>query len=267
MSSVVALVDAHVHVYPQFDAGRLLSAAARNLGAAAQRLGAASWQGYLLLTETARDHWFETVAMAAPQTGLDGWQLQRRESCELSVEATRGDLRLVIIAGRQIVTAERLELHAIGTRRTFVDGQPAGRVLADIRGSGALALLPWGVGKWVGARRPMAAGLLGGKGADRPLPSDNGGRPWFWPEPLLSLGEGPLLRGSDPLPLAGQESRAGESGCWYKRADARAAGARELIGELSSCTRAQLGPFGPDESLLRFFRNQLGLRLRRHDTR
>jgi hypothetical protein len=264
MSSTHVLLDAHVHVYPQFNAAGLLTAAARNFRAAAARLGAPTWQAYLLLTETARDHWFDTAAGAPAQSGLDGWQLRLRDHCDASMEAVRGEDRLVIVAGRQIVTAERLELHAIGTRMRFADGLPARATLAEIAASGALALLPWGVGKWLGARRSIAERLLRSEVAElRALPADNGGRPWFWPERLLAVGKGPLLRGSDPLPLRGQETRAGQSGCWYEAAGTGSLKARELVGCLRQLTRPELHSYGPDESLLRFFRNQLALRLSR----
>jgi hypothetical protein len=38
---------------------------------------------------------------------------------------------------------------------------------------------------------------------------------------------------------------------------------RELVGELRSLARGAIHPYGPDEGLLPFLRNQLELRLRR----
>lgn len=264
--NAVTLVDAHVHVYAEFDPGRLLDAASANFGRVARDIGATRWDACLLLTETAHDHWFDRALETRAGDLARGWRREGGETAEpafVAVNAADESRRLVVVAGRQIVTAERLELHALGTRARFPDGLPAKEALARIHEAGALAALPWGVGKWTGARRAIARALLATQDAGRLLPADNGGRPWFWREPLLATGRGPVLHGSDPLPIPGEEERVGTAGCWFRRRGGEAPGVAGLIALLRDAPREEIRAFGPRETLMRFARNQLALRLRR----
>jgi hypothetical protein len=182
----------------------------------------------------------------------------------LMLEAQRGDCSLHIVAGRQIVTAERIEVHALAMRQTIADGQTLRATLEEVRASDALVVLPWGVGKWLGRRGRLVAEALAADLGTVWL-SDNGGRPWFWRDALLARAPAagrPVLRGSDPLPLPGEERRVGSFGCWLRGSVATAAA---LIARIRSSTPADLHPYGNSESLARFLRNQSALRLRRRD--
>ena len=71
-----------------------------------------------------------------------------------------GTLPVLVIAGRQIVSAERIEVLALGTRTQIPDGQPLAATIDAVRADGALAVLPWGFGKWWGARGRMVDAYL-----------------------------------------------------------------------------------------------------------
>lgn len=208
----VFLVDAHVHLYPGMETGRVLTAAARHMTRAAHGLGRVSRPpGLLMLTENAGLDRF------AELQGRHGdWQITpTAEEVSLLARHADGSAPIAIVSGRQIVTAEGLEVHALGTRRTFADGRPIRDVLAAVPGDGALAALPWGVGKWSGRRGQIVASLI----EDAPpglLLADSGVRAGFLPRPgLLATGEARGLRviaGSDPLPLAAEAEKAGRFG-------------------------------------------------------
>lgn len=268
------LVDAHVHVYPEFDPERLLSAALRNVRAAAARLNADPGErlnadpgvgGCIMLTETARDHAFRGWRDAADAGARNGWAFEGSGE-EISLYARSPDgARLLVVAGRQIATAEGLEVSALGVDREFADGADLPASIRAVHDSGAVAVLPWGFGKWWLKRGKLIAAAVEAGGADRVFVGDSGVRPGSLPQPLpLRMAERrnlPILSGSDPLPLAGEEDRAGSFGFVLDGEidqERPAEGLKTLIRALS----AQPRTFGTHAATAAFIRDQVRLRLR-----
>lgn len=267
MSDSVILVDAHVHVHASADPAQLLDSAAANFAVVAKELDAKRWQGVLLLAEMASMDWFDSVSNGkAKQVG--NWSLQSSTGEDISLNAQQNGQSLTIIAGRQIVTSEKIEVLALGTRKTVPDGQDLSATLAAVRRSGALTVLPWGVGKWLGRRGRLVTDTLRKARELNVFPGDNSGRPGFWPEPAafgFAVSQGyPVLPGTDPLPLPDEERRVGSMGFWMTgQLAAEAPGAalhRHLLGSEAKPIRA----YGPRESVIGFFNNQLALRLKKH---
>jgi len=110
---------------------------------------------------------------------------------------------------------ERLEVLALNSR-LLVDDRT--RSLADliqmIRDTGGIPVLPWGVGKWTGARARVIEAILARDG--RIVVADNGNRwrgsaPPFLIRSAATAGN-PVMAGSDALPLSSQAKRAGCAG-------------------------------------------------------
>src|SRR5436305_12247540 len=55
---------------------------------------------------------------------------------------------MVVVAGRQVRSREGMEVLGLATTEEFPDGLPFNDALARVRWSGALTVLPWGVGTW-----------------------------------------------------------------------------------------------------------------------
>ena len=240
-----------------FDAARCWTVRPVTSNAARANLGATRWHGLLLLTETARDHWFDQVQQHPRAFG--DWKVSQVNGDPESLDAERNGLHLRIVAGRQIVTSERLEVHALGTRARFADGLDMEQTLAAVRQTGALAVLPWGAGKWLGSRGRQVTDLLGREAQDLLL-ADNGGRPWFWPETRFRLaGERPCSR-FRPAAAGGEERR------WANRVSVRSTdsampASRDLIGSCAgAAVRGKARTRGRRGTVLR---NQLALRLSR----
>ncbi|MCL6285287.1 hypothetical protein M3P21_17295 [Ruegeria sp. 2012CJ41-6] len=198
------LVDGHVHLYGSADRQRFFEAAWRNLSAAVPAV-ATYWQGCLLLTETARDSAFEALRSDAPP---DGWKLRTIPQDPGALVLHRDGAALTVIAGRQVVTSEGIEILALPTTRRFEDGQPAAALLAELHDDAIPAVLPWGLGKWMGRRGRLVAELArSGPGVSL---GDNAGRPPGWRVPLF--GGAVVLPGTDPLPLPGAEDGVGRYG-------------------------------------------------------
>lgn len=210
-------LDAHVHLYPMADVGKALSSGHDNLLAAALASGQRPESFCLLLTETSRDDAFN--ALAVGKLAADGWEIRRvlTDAAALRAERTSDGATIFLLAGRQIVTAERIEVLGLATANRFSDGQPIRDVLTELKSLEIPALMPWGLGKWMGARGKEVTRLLSQPATDGLLLGDNAGRPLGWPTPQLfhkakALGM-PVLPGSDPLPAPGTEVEIGSFGC------------------------------------------------------
>lgn len=209
------LVDAHVHIHECFACERFLDAAAANFAQAKEDLHAqGDAYGFLMLTESAGVDRFTALANGQLQTG--SWQISATKEAVSLVATRRGALSMFVIAGRQIATAERLEVLALGTRQCPPDRAPLRATLTALANSDAVAVVPWGFGKWTGRRGRYLAKLFV-EPAGLPLyAGDNGGRPGGFRRPkLLAVAEthGKLvLPGTDPLPFPGEITKAGRYG-------------------------------------------------------
>ena len=284
------LVDGHVHVHPQFSASRLLDAAAANLALAAERLhNCRQCVGVLLLAEAHGVDWFGDVRERAlrgdAQLGSwllhpasehetliarSSWSPHLSSEYETPVVFNGGTLQtLFVISGRQIVTSEHIEVLALLTCGQFEDGRPLEETLEAVHSIGALAVLPWGVGKWFGRRGRLVRRTLTRHTVSRPvLAGDNGGRPWCWPRPrIFATAESSgatVLPGTDPLPLPDQASRVGSFGLAFVGrlpAEFPAAALRCRLAETAP-RRTSIWTFGEPERVSRFLRNQIRLRIR-----
>lgn len=261
------LVDAHAHLHDCFALGDFLDGARDGFRRGAADLGLHPATGVLLLAQTTGDEKFEHLAAAAAPPRSEpprtvGWSLARTGEPVSLVARRDGGMRVVLVSGRQIRTAEGLEVLALATCARFEDGQPIAAVLAQVAAAGALAVLPWGVGKWFGRRGRLVADLI-----DEASPGlacgDSANRPFLWPTPLLlrrARRRGlRLLPGSDPLPLPSEAGRCGRVGFAVDCAlspDFPAADLRRRICD----PQAPVIPFGRLETPWRFLRNQLLLR-------
>jgi len=245
-----ARVDAHAHLHPRFDAARFLDAAARNAGGTA----------VLCLTESAGVRRFDELRA----TGRAGaWTITPTDEPE-SIVATRAHETVALLAGRQVITSERLEVLALATPSAFNDGRPLDETIDTVLGAGALAVLPWGFGKWWGARGKLAIDALRAHADRGILIGDNAGRPRRTPDHRVfklarELGV-PCLPGTDPLDLDHHLTRAGSYGFELgSPLDERTPGAD--LRERVRARRASPPAFGRRVSLGAFVRDQAMLRL------
>jgi len=261
------LVDGHVHVHECFDVARLFDAAAANFATAARTLaGAREYDAVLCLVESRAERFLDTVRARRDRVWRGGhgyWEIE--PTCELeTLVVRRGGTRLTLIAGRQIVTRERLEVLALGTTASLPDGEPIEATLAAVSDAGAAAVLPWGVGKWLGARGAVVARILAAREWRHVLLGDNGNRLELGPEPAefaaARRSGRAVLPGSDPLPLRGEEARVGAYGFAVDVALDPLRPAAALLALLKS--DAAFVVFGRRQPLVRFVGNQFALKLK-----
>lgn len=210
------IADTHVHVYPSHDPAAALRGAMSRLAALAP-----GSPRVLCLTERHDCHFFRG-RREPPESG-------RREaeagghvrvvrplpppfSCvpagphALAISDHAGE-RLFVVAGRQVATAERLEVHCLGRDADIPDGLPLAEAIGRVRAAGGVAVIPWGVGKWLGRRGRLVLDALAGN--PDVFAGDSSLRPALWPERVFSAYGARMLCGSDPLPAPGEEGQAG----------------------------------------------------------
>jgi ubiquinone/menaquinone biosynthesis C-methylase UbiE len=257
------LVDGHVHIHECFPLERFFEAAAANLSGARDGLAAkGEVLGCLMLAEIAGVDRFSALADGRLSAGA--WQI-RPTGEPISLLARRaGTLPVLVIAGRQIVSAERIEILALGTRARIADGKPLAPTIDAIRADGALAVLPWGFGKWWGERGRVVDAYLASAPPGHIFLGDNGGRPIGLPAPpqfARASRRGILvLPGSDPLPRPGEVERIGRHGFVLPLQLDPDRPARTLKAHLNGLER-QPATFGRLQSPARFLSNQVSLRL------
>ncbi|MGH0031810.1 MAG: hypothetical protein ACQGVC_18635 [Myxococcota bacterium] len=264
--------DAHVHFYRCFDLERLLHAAG-------ERARALDGPLLLLLCESHGYDYFGALRAHARGEAASAPPNLTPALLEAFAPSTTGEpasLRLGdvwLVAGHQLVSEERIEVLALAADPdaglgAVADGSLPARELRRRRlDSGALAVLPWGVGKWLGERGRRVEALLGDAAwADHPrlFAGDIAQRCAPWPEPA-AFARGPrVLAGSDVLPVPGAEART--AGYGFRVAGEIDAGrpAASLRRALEDGARVE--PFGRREGLVSTVREQLRHRLHGGDT-
>lgn len=268
------LIDAHVHIYDCFDLDLFFDSALRNFKSVTKNLDGQGKQAVyvLLLAEGELYNWFSHMVLEIEKNGnittSDGkWELaytgEKESLCAMRSDAAKDTIYL--IAGRQIATAENIEVLSLFCTKGIADGTPLAQSVALIKEYSGIPTLPWGVGKWQGRRGKILLDFLAGKGRGDIYLGDNGGRPKFWPTPkLISLAKDKdiaVLPGSDPLPMAHEALRVGSFGCFIDQEIADVTSPALCIKEILFDGAKPLQPFGKLQSNLSFIVNQVTLRL------
>lgn len=214
---MIWFVDAHVHYHDCFGWRRFLNGALENLDrlAAAEPADAAV-TGCLFFVDPEGRSSPALLASAAAES--DDRSLPA--GCSLvplrengAVRLERGDLpALLLVGGRQVATREGLEVLALSNRTGIADGLPLDRSVEASLAGAELTVLPWGFGKWWGARGRLVERVFAEARHERVYLGDNGNRAALAAEPEVfaeSRRRGvPILTGSDPLPFAHHARRA-----------------------------------------------------------
>ncbi|MCP4117318.1 MAG: hypothetical protein GY737_18370 [Desulfobacteraceae bacterium] len=259
------LVDSHVHIYGLFNLPGFLSSAHANFYREAARVNRENdFMAVLCLTDTDDNRLFNRLAAHADSgsPGTAPWSFHHTgENNSLYAESTSRE-RLYIIAGRQIVTRENLELLAIAINRDFEERLPIEDLIHGVNASGAIPVIPWGFGKWTGKRGRIVNGLI--DGGPHFFLGDNSGRSRWLPYPsqfTRGLKRGiRILPGSDPLPFVSECHRGGCFGfaidgtlCPDRPAD----DLKRMLSDPGISCRS----YGRLESGCRFVKHQLGMQI------
>lgn len=217
-SPVIVAADGHVHFYPVFDESAAIRQLIRNL----DRLAGVGEKVFklALLTENRDGDFFRRLQegnRSALGAGIDVAGGSENE-CLTVIDREVGQVCLV--AGRQIVTRERLEILGLAMSGHVPDGLSAVEAIERVTAAGGVPVLAWSPGKWWFKRGRLARNLIEGDRTRRFCLGDTTLRPLSLPAPhLMRLGRQlgmAVIPGSDPLPLAGEERYLGAYGFVYR---------------------------------------------------
>ncbi|MBN1541031.1 hypothetical protein JW992_02720 [candidate division KSB1 bacterium] len=209
MESTEWIVDGHVHVYPLFDRNRLFQAAWNHL---ASHRTSDRFRLALLLTERSDCAFFSELRQNPSL--VPGWRVKKTaESESLHLINSEGQA-LTVVAGRQIVTRDGLEICALATEATLPDrGCDSAEAIETLIRADAIVSLNWAPGKWFFKRGKIVDKLFRRFSTTDLVISDTSMRPSLWPTPVKmrrALQQGyTVVAGSDPLPFSGEEDRVG----------------------------------------------------------
>ena len=230
-----------------------------------------SFSAFLLLAESSQYNWFSRLQAHAQhdysqvKSELGDWKI--------SLTGNEGTLRAVntkgegffIVAGRQIVTMEHLELLALFTTEQFKDGEPMESVLENLLSKDAVPVIPWGAGKWIGKRGTFLKHFLTHAAPSILYLGDTGSRPSFWGTPYLfkiAAKNGiRVVAGTDPLPIVSDVCRPGSYGSVIF-AKLNETSPSVHLKQLLRDSKTKIANYGELENPVRFLRSQLTLRLK-----
>ena len=271
------VIDAHVHIYDCFDLDMLLDSALANFKAAVQRYHRQRQRVayFLLLAEGLSYNSFQRLSALVAEEKYqsrscsENWSIRATDERNtlLACRDDASDNRIYLVAGRQVVTAEKLEVLALFSEHLIEDGMTLDATVDVVRTHNAIAVIPWGVGKWFGRRGKALKNLLDRYHGTDLFLGDNGGRPVFWPTPFLfhyarKKGVG-LLSGSDPLPLPSEATRVG-SFVTTLNGECSHAKPAEALKSLLTLGNCSINQYGPRLNMHTFFHNQLKIKIRAH---
>jgi len=210
-TSLRLAVDAHVHFHQSRLVEPTLDSAMANFSRIAAPEGHLA--GALLLAESSREHVFERLAETAP---FGRWRINPVADEPQTVIAETGGHKIAIICGRQIRCGLGLEVLALGTTARHPDGGEVEETIDLVRSCGALPVVPWGFGKWIGRAGRRIRELFDSQSPESLFAGDNGGRLQILGLPkqlnLARRGGFRVLPGTDPFPFGADYRRVGGFG-------------------------------------------------------
>lgn len=253
-------VDAHVHFHGDRPVSTTLSAAESHFSSIDRSQNPAL--GFLLLVESGGEHKFDQLANSERE---GRWQLTSLSGEPETIVAASGASRLVIVCGQQVRCLRGIEVLALGSRQRYAENQHPNDVVDQVLADGAIPVLPWGFGKWVGQAGRIVTELFDRRSPESLFAGDNGGRLAVlgMPASLRRLRRAGfrILPGSDPFPFGSDHRRVGSFGFL---ANVTIDTARPWSG-LRHWLLNDLGdpiPYGRAVGPGRFFINQTGIQIR-----
>ena len=263
------LIDSHVHLYENFDPDSFIESITRNFKKYC-KLNENEFDKsvkIIFLTEAKKNDFFRRIAdNSLPLKIMDIHSEKTHEEGSILLMQNGHDL-FYIISGRQIITKENIEILSVGDGTMIKDGLPAAEVLEQLKDREELAILAWGVGKWLFGRGKLVKNIINKSDYPYLLIGDNSARPSVWLKPLIyrngeKLGI-PIINGSDPLPLDGEDEKAGSYFFMVKGSF----DPKKPLGSIKKILKSDVKKvmnMGKRDSLFNFFRRQAKIMLKKY---
>lgn len=262
-------IDGHVHLYENFDPDSFIESINRNFKKYCKQDNNDFTDSIkiIFLTEAKDNDFFsrlennslalKNIDIHSEKTGEDGSILLKQN----------GNSFFYIIKGHQIITKENIEILSVGPGIKIKDGLPASEVLDQLKAREEIAILAWGVGKWLFKRGKLVKEILNTSDYPLLLIGDNSARPLIWLKPLIyKKGEKigvPVISGSDPLPLDGESEKAG-SYLFMIKGNFNPKKPLDSIKKILRSDIKEIKLLGKRDSLFNFVKRQIKIHLKKH---
>jgi hypothetical protein len=247
---MLIVADTHVHVYRGYDAAAAMWHGLQNLAELARRCGGDHGLDdtllALFLAEAEGCHFFDDLRRGTMKDQLPGWAFEQSGDGEaIWADAPPGDAqhteRLLLIAGRQLITRERLEVLALASSAEPPRDLALEETIEAVHAVGGVPVLSWAPGKWSFQRGKRVASVVEEHNPAQLLIGDSSLRARASEPEIMRRARQrgfKVVGGSDPLPIGGEEQILGSYGtCWQ--------GEVEMDCPLSSLRHMLLDPAVP----------------------
>lgn len=218
--NTILLIDAHVHMYPQYDLDNAFQSGVNRLVQAYQKTGldlpsnaAVVW----LLTERHDCRLFDEIRETPDLFARSTRDVRMGKEAGAILMRQEGLPDLHILAGRQLVSLDGLEILSLTGWNKCPDWQVStSEMIQQVNACGAIPVLNWAPGKWFARRGKVVRSIIDQFSPSELTIGDTPLRHTLWAQPKLmryAIHKGiKMLAGSDPLPFKGEESMIGTYG-------------------------------------------------------
>lgn len=221
---ILVVGDGHFHLYPCHEPANAISNLIHNLDLMARSAsGLERGQDVFkiaFLTESKQHNYFHKILKNEINFRAVGLEVSAGLEKHYISFSKQGKLLLSLVAGRQIVTREKLEVLGLGLEEIVPDDLPAEDAVEKVIAAGGLPVFAFSPGKWLFKRANIVRRLMDAKFSRPLLIGDSALRPIGWGEPDIMhrarTNNIAVLPGSDPLPLPEDEKYAGRYGFVYQ---------------------------------------------------
>lgn len=205
------ILDAHLHLYPCFNLNRALDIVWDRLNQWSSP-GAPRPRFMALVAERTGDPPLSDWIARPPARAGGTWSISAEKGRGIWLCQRSDGASITLIVGCQFATREKMEVLTLGPQAVPLNGLPIREIVAYLRATGQIPILPWSPGKWLFKRGRIVQELVEQMAPALAL-CDTAIRPRGIPAPAIFARARHLnchiFAGSDPLPLAGEENGLG----------------------------------------------------------
>jgi hypothetical protein len=266
-------IDAHVHIYNGFPLQNLFEVAQSNFlkytAKFRSTVSGLTHQNVLIVTRSTSEKELGQIIFGRDSGyAIEGaWYFKKTAERDSVVAQRKDGYEIIVVAGSQIVTQEKIEVLVLACGKIYPDGLALNDLLTMIENDGHIAVLPWGFGKWWGRRGQIVDAAIQFYGSRRGFfLGDNAGRTSWLPYPrqfkIARERNIAILPGSDPFPFKNSYVKIGTFGFCVDGQLSHQQPAQDLQDILYQSEPHAISCFGQLTSVLRFSINQVLIQLK-----
>ncbi|MCB0747811.1 MAG: hypothetical protein KDC90_10155 [Ignavibacteriae bacterium] len=259
------LIDSHVHIHNCYNLEEFFRNTFINFSEYANKIEKGKeWIGVVCLTEIEGVDYFNLLKDSKSKLDLSNYKIQTTSEENSIIVSNKREQKIIVIAGKQIIANDGIEILALGTANNFSEGRSIKDTVDEINNVNAIAVLPWGVGKWLGKRKEIIKNFIEVNKTPKFFLGDNSGRPSFWSESeIFKLGRSLnhfVLPGTDALAISSEVNKTGTYGLYLNSELNLNEPTKDLFQQILNL-KTQPQAFGKLETPVKFFKNQITMQI------